>query len=97
MSNKLAIPTFDAALDAYEAGGDKLAMREENKLAKYNQLSAKKNDLTIKLKKQKNRLTESYHDSSMDTVQILMDLQVLEKEAETTDTIIKSLFPNGLE
>lgn len=93
---KITVPTFDQALDSHESGGDKAAKREESKLSKFNQLNTSKSNLEMKIMKQKSRLTKSYHDSSMDSVQIYMDLQVLEKELDATTELLTGLFPNGL-
>lgn len=90
------IPTFDAAMEAFENGGDKAAKRDEAKLAKFNQLQTRKSDLEIKVLKQGQKLQKSYYDPSIDSVQVLLDLNVLEKELEACKALMEALFPNGI-
>lgn len=94
--SKIKIVAFDAALDAHENGGEKAAKREAAKRAKYQQIKTQKDDLENKIYNQNQKLTKSYFDSSIDSVKAYMDLQVLEKEFEACEEIMKGLFPNGL-
>lgn len=94
--SKLNIPTFDAAMEAFEQGGEKAAKREEAKLAKYNQLTTRRSDLEIKVLKQGQKLQKSYYDPSIDTIQVGLDLQVLQRELDLCKEIMTALFPNGI-
>lgn len=93
---KINVPSFDDAIDAFENGGDSAAKREEAKLAKYNQLITRNSDLKMKIIKQKSKLKKSYHDAGIDTVQVHLDLQVLEKEFDVCNQILTGLFPDGI-
>lgn len=90
------IPSFDAAIEAYENGGEKAAKREEAKLAKFNQLTTRTSDLQIKVLKQQQKLQKSYYDASIDSVQVYLDLQVLQKELDAAKALTSALFPNGI-
>lgn len=87
------IPSFDEALDAHENGGDKSAQREETKLAKMTQIQAKKSSLKTKIMKQKNTIKKSFFDPHIDTVQAMLDLEVLEHEMTICEKVEKALFP----
>ena len=96
MSDKLAIPAFDEALDAHENGGEKAEKREAAKRAKYQQIKTQRDDLDNKIYNQETKLKKSYFDSSIDSVKAYMDLQVLHKEHEACQMIMDGLFPKGL-
>jgi hypothetical protein len=93
---KVTVKPFDEALDAHENGGEKKEKREAAKRAKYQQIKTQKDDLENKIYNQERKLEKSYFDASIDSVKSYMDLQVLHKEQEACEMIMKGLFPNGL-
>lgn len=94
--SKKSIPTFDEALDAHENGGEKAAKKEAAKRAKYQQIKTQKEKLENDIYNTEQKLQKSYFDPQSDTVRLHLDLQILQKEFEACDEIMKALFPNGI-
>ena len=80
MSNlKIEIPGFDDAMDEFETGGDKAEKRAIAKMEKYDQMNQKISKMRSDIMKQKQKLKKSVIDSGMDTIQIQLELSVLER------------------
>lgn len=86
----LEIISFDAALELDEKAGD----NEVVKIEKQDQLESKAKDLKIKIAKSKNRFKKSIIDPRVDSVAILIDIDVMEKELEYTQKVLAAIFPS---
>lgn len=86
----LEIISFDAALELDAKAGD----NEVIKIEKQDQLESRAKDLKIKIAKAKNRFKKSIIDPKVDSVSILIDVDVMEKELEYTQKVLAAIFPS---
>lgn len=84
---------FDSAMDEFENGGDKAEKRELAKLQKHDQMNLRISKMRSDIIKQKQKLKKSLIDANLDTVQIKLDLSVMEKELEVAQSLFKQMFP----
>jgi hypothetical protein len=89
MSLQLEKISFDEVLELDEKAGD----NEVLKIEKQDQLESKAKDLKIKIAKAKNRFKKSVIDPRTDSVAILIDIEVMEKELEYTQNVLEAIFP----
>jgi hypothetical protein len=89
MSLKLENISFDDILELDEKAGD----NEVLKIEKQDQLETKVKDLKIKIAKANNRFKKSVIDPRTDSVAILIDIDVMEKELEYTKKVLAAIFP----
>lgn len=85
----LEIMSFDATLELDAKAGD----NEVLKIEKQDQLESKAKDLKIQIAKAKNRFKKSIIDPRTDSVAILIDIDVMEKELEYTQKVLVAIFP----
>jgi hypothetical protein len=85
----LEIMSFDEALDLDTKADD----IEVKKIEKQDQLESKAKDLKIKIARAKAAFKKSIIDPRVDSVNILMDIDVMEKELEYTQKVISAIFP----
>jgi len=90
------IISFDDAMDAFEQGGDKAEKRALAKQEKYDQMNLKVSKMRSDVMKQQQKLKKSLIDSNMDTVQIQLDLSVMQRELQVAETLFNSLFPTQI-
>jgi len=89
MSLELENVSFDEILELDEQAGD----NEVLKIEKQDQLETKAKDLKIKIAKAKNRFKKSVIDPRTDSVAILIDIDVMEKELTYTQKVLAAIFP----
>ena len=89
MSLNLENLSFDSVLELDSKAGD----NELIKIEKQDQLESRAKDLKIKIAKAKNRFKKSVIDPRTDSVAILMDIDVMEKELEYTQKVLVAIFP----
>lgn len=89
MSVELENLSFDEVLEMDETAGD----NELIKIEKQDQLESKAKDLKIKIAKAKNRFKKSIIDPRTDSVVILIDIDVMEKELQYTQKVLAAIFP----
>lgn len=87
---ELEIMSFDDALELDSKAGD----NELVKIEKQDQLESRSKDLKIKIAKAKNKFKKSIIDPRTDSVAILIDIDVMEKELEYTNKVLAAIFPN---
>lgn len=87
------IVSFDDAMDVHETGGDKAEKRALAKQDKYDQMNIRVSKLRSAVMKQKQKLKSSLISSDMDTIQIQLDLSVMEREYEVANKLFTTLFP----
>jgi hypothetical protein len=85
----LNIISFDEALELDKKTGD----NEVLKIEKQDQLESKAKDLKIKIAKAKNKFKQSIIDPRTDSVAILIDIDVMEKELTYTQKVLTAIFP----
>lgn len=83
--------SFDEILEMDAKAGD----NEVLKIEKQDQLESKAKDLKIKIAKAKNKFKKSIIDPRTDSVAILIDIDVMEKELEYTNKVLEAIFPAG--
>lgn len=89
MSLQLENVSFDEILELDEQAGD----NEVLKIEKQDQLETKAKDLKIKIAKAKNKFKKSVIDPRTDSVAILIDIDVMEKELAYTQKVLAAIFP----
>ena len=89
MSLELNNISFDEILDLDAKAGD----NEVIKIEKQDQLESRAKDLKIKIAKAKNKFKKSVIDPRTDSVAILIDIDVMEKELEYTQKVLAAIFP----
>lgn len=87
------LASFDATMDTYENGGEKAEKRLLAKTEKESSMRTKVGELKTKVIRKKQELNKSVMDPRMDTVQIALDLAVLEKEYQVAKDIYAAVFP----
>lgn len=87
----LEIMSFDATLELDSKAGD----NEVLKIEKQDQLESKAKDLKIQIAKAKNRFKKSIIDPRIDSVAILIDIDVMEKELQYTQKVLTAIFPEN--
>jgi hypothetical protein len=85
------IVSFDDAMDTFEQGGDKAEKRALAKQEKYDQMNIRVSKMRSAVMKQKSLI-----DSNMDTIQIQLDLSVMEKEYAVANKLFTALFPEEI-
>jgi hypothetical protein len=83
--------SFDEILQMDEKDGD----NELLKIEKKDQLESKAKDLKIKIAKAQNKFKKSIIDIRTDSVAILIDIDVMEKELEYTQKVLEAIFPSN--
>lgn len=83
--------SFDEILKMDEKAGD----NELLKIEKTDQLESKIKDLKIKIAKAQNKFKKSIIDIRTDSVEILIDIDVMEKELEYTQQVLEAIFPSN--
>jgi len=87
------IISFDDAMDVHETGGDKAAKRALAKQDKFDQMNIRVTKLRSAVMKQQQKLKASLISSDMDTIQIQLDLSVMEREYAVANKLFTALFP----
>jgi len=90
---KLSIKSFDQQLDEFEAGGKKQQERALAKLNKKKQINNKVTNLEAQLEAKRLDFHKSLTETNMDTIQIGLDVKILEKELEFALEVQSALFP----
>ena len=90
------VVSFDDAMDTFEQGGDKAEKRALAKQEKYDQMNIRVSKMRSGVMKQKQKLKKSLIDSNMDTIQIQLDLSVMEKEYGVANKLFTALFPEEI-
>lgn len=90
--SKLVIKSFDTQLDEFEAGGKKQQERALLKLNKKKQINSKVSNLETQLEQKRLDFQKSLTETGMDTIQIGIDVKIIEKELEFALEVQTALF-----
>jgi hypothetical protein len=91
----IKLKSFDETLDEFENGGKKKQERDLLKVNKKKQISNKVTSLEAQLDTKKLEFNKSLTEPNMDTIQIGLDIKVLEKELEYAQEVQSALFPKA--